>query len=246
MQDYYKEINEWEILTENGFKPFKGIVKRTIDKFYKIYTKHNYITCSEDHKIKTKNGFVKANELTLRDKIKTKKGYREIIKIECILGDLEVYDITGIENSNYFTNNILSHNCDELAFVPPGIQQEFMPSIGPSLSASKGKLIITSTPNGTKDLFANIWFNTGMVWDSKENFYIKKKKPKNSYEPLFVPFWLDETKNTKEWIEKEKGTLNDPLKWKIEFECLSADTNIEVNLNNKTSIIQIKDLYEML
>lgn len=50
--------------------------------------------------------------------------------------------------------------CDELAFTFKGniaSQRQFYTSISPALSASKGKLFITSTPQSEFDQFASIW-----------------------------------------------------------------------------------------
>ena len=98
----------------------------------------------------------------------------------------------------------------------------------PALSATRGKMMITSTPNGSRDLFAKLWFNSGMEWDKKEYTYNRKNAPKNDFVPLFVPYWIDETKNNDEWISREKRTLDDITKWKVEFECLSEETMVEV------------------
>lgn len=45
---------------------------------------------------------------------------------------------------------------DEIAFISKRIQDEMWASIAPSLSTG-GKLIMTSTPNGDSDLFAQLW-----------------------------------------------------------------------------------------
>lgn len=46
--------------------------------------------------------------------------------------------------------------CDELAFVKANIQEKFWTSISPTLSTG-GKCIISSTPNGNSNLFAELW-----------------------------------------------------------------------------------------
>ena len=88
--------------------------------------------------------------------------------------------------------------------------------------------MITSTPNGSRDLFAKLWFGSGMEWDKKEYTYERSNNPKNDFVPLFVPYWLDSGKVDPDWIKREKGTLDDPIKWKVEFECLAEETEIEV------------------
>lgn len=45
---------------------------------------------------------------------------------------------------------------DEFAFVAPNIQEEFWVSISPTLSTG-GNCIITSTPNGDNNIFAELW-----------------------------------------------------------------------------------------
>lgn len=45
---------------------------------------------------------------------------------------------------------------DELAFASPRIQEEMWASLAPSLSTG-GQFIVTSTPNGDTDLFAELW-----------------------------------------------------------------------------------------
>lgn len=46
---------------------------------------------------------------------------------------------------------------DEFAFVIPSIAKEYWASIQPTLSTTKGKCIITSTPSSDDDEFAQIW-----------------------------------------------------------------------------------------
>ena len=47
---------------------------------------------------------------------------------------------------------------DEFAFVKSNVEKEFWKSILPTLSAKGSKCIITSTPNGSSNKFAEIWF----------------------------------------------------------------------------------------
>jgi len=48
---------------------------------------------------------------------------------------------------------------DEFAFVPPRIAEEFWTSILPTISTG-GAIIITSTPNGSEGIFADVWFKS--------------------------------------------------------------------------------------
>jgi len=59
---------------------------------------------------------------------------------------------------------------DEFAFVKPGIQEEFWTSISPTL-ATGGNCIMSSTPNGDMNIFAQIW--RGAQVDANEFYPIR-------------------------------------------------------------------------
>jgi len=246
-----KEITEWEILTPQGWKDFQGIIELEKETIKIILNSNEFLIGSKTHIVYNEdNEPVMLEDVKVGDKIQTKDGLKIIIKIE-EGGIRKVYDIVEIdtEEHQYYTNDIVSKNCDELAFVPARIQDEFIASIGPALSSSEGKLLITSTPQGTKDLFAKLWFNSGMKWIEKDKTYKRiQKNIKNDYVPLFIPYWIDPEKNTEEWIKKQKGTINDEIKWKVEFECLSAETKVEVfdKVDNTYKQLTLKEIAELL
>lgn len=138
--------------------------------------------------------------------------------------------------------------CDEMAFIPNRVQNEFMAGTSPALSATRGKMIVTSTPNGSRDLFAKLWFGTGMEWDKKEYTYNRTNAHKNLFTPLFIPYWIDPTKNNDEWINREKKTLDDPIKWRVEFECLAEETEIDVydEIEDVYKTISLEEMYNIL
>jgi len=118
----------------------------------------------------------------------------------------------------------------------------------PALSATRGKMIITSTPNGSRDLFAKLWFGTGMEWDKKEYTYTIANEARNDFVPLFIPYWIDDTKNNDAWISREKRTLDDPITWKVEFECLDEETEVDVydQITNEYKTITLKEMNKQL
>jgi hypothetical protein len=79
----------------------------------------------------------------------------------------KTYDLTldpdseNDEDHLYYANGILSHNCvilDEFAFLQKNIADKLFTSMYPVISSSKsGKFIIVSTPNGTDNLYYDIW-----------------------------------------------------------------------------------------
>ncbi len=102
--------------------------------------------------------------------------------------------------------------CDEFAFVGNGEsaaktlekQQEFFSAISPALSASQGKLFITSTPQSQTDMFYKIW--SGAINKLDENnlpkpcFWIIKEKDK-LYTNNFI---FDTEEEAKTFISKQE------------------------------------------
>lgn len=70
---------------------------------------------------------------------------------------------------------------DELAFVKPSVAEEFWSGLLPSMTAggegANTKLIITSTPNGTGNLFANLWFGAKMGTNGFHAVEVKYSEP---------------------------------------------------------------------
>lgn len=225
-----KEIDEWEVLTPEGWKDFSGIVEYEKKVITIKFNDDSDLTGSETHRVMTIDGMKELQELKISDIVQTKSGTVIVTEISEVKDSQKVYDLVEVESSGheYYTNGIVSHNCDEMAFIPNRVQDEFMAGTAPALSATRGKMIVTSTPNGSRDLFAKLWFNSGMTWNKKEYTYERTNAVKNNFVPLFIPYWIDETKNNDEWIKREKMSLGDPIKWKVEFECLSKDTEVEV------------------
>lgn len=82
------------------------------------------IRCTPDHQIYTKNrGYVLASDLTESDEldirdtpaeISTEEEITSSIKITYLKQTADVYDITVLDNHNFYANDILVHNCTEI------------------------------------------------------------------------------------------------------------------------------------
>jgi len=114
---------------------------------------------------------------------------------------------------------------DEFAFVAPAVQDEFWTSIKPTLSTG-GSCIMTSTPNGDMNIFAQIW--RGAQVES------------NSFKPLQV-FWDEPPGRDEEFKKNEIGDIGEQ-RWNQEYECqfLSSDALLidSLWLANATPIIE--------
>jgi hypothetical protein len=94
---------------------------------------------------------------------------------------------------------------DEAAFIEPHLMEPFWASVFPIVSSSKkAKVFICSTPNGTGNLFYNIY--TG----SLEN--------KNGWQNDKI-LWNEVPGRDEKWVKEIKGGLASEEKWQQEFEC---------------------------
>lgn len=91
---------------------------------------------------------------------------------------------------------------DEFAHVAKGIQEEFWTSIEPTLSTGGG-CIMTSTPNGDMDIFAQIWRGA--------------RVKKNGFLPIQVK-WDEPPGRDGKFKEETIGRIGEQ-KWKQEYEC---------------------------
>lgn len=109
---------------------------------------------------------------------------------------------------------------DELGFVKPKIAESFWTSLRPSLTAGYGmggkpiKLIITSTPNGSEGLFADLWFgaesgDSGMKSIRVYNHQIPGREDEESFKKDMLKT-MSLTKYNQEFggmFISDKGTL---------------------------------------
>lgn len=205
----FVENDEWEILGADGkFYDFSGMV--TSEKMLRrIRTAVGSFYASDDHVFIYKNKERKLADLPKRCSIKGLHGKVRIRKTRSFVIEA-AYDVVGCNapNSLFIINNaIVTHNCDELAFVKPIIQEEFWTSILPTLSTG-GSCIISSTPNGDTNLFAQLWRQANSGTTAGDGMEFK---------PLHVtwdaPPGRDE--KFKQNIIRKLG----PLKWAQEYEC---------------------------
>lgn len=143
------------ILTEKGFKEFTGIIKHDVNELVLLTTNTSQLKCTKDHKVLLENGkYTRVDNLSINDKLYNNQ---KVINIEDIEPD-RVYDILDVaETNSYYTNGIVSHNCnllvlDEFANLKSNLADEFIASVFPTLSSSENsKLVIISCV--TKDTY---------------------------------------------------------------------------------------------
>ncbi len=97
---------------------------------------------------------------------------------------------------------------DELSFINPRIQGNMWASLAPTLSTG-GSAIISSTPNGDTDLFAQLWRGAN--------------SEQNSFKPIFFP-WTRHPERGEEYLKEMRGQLGAiKLRQEVLCEFLSSD-----------------------
>lgn len=161
-------VNDWEILTDDGYKSFKDIMYMGVNDSVKLtFDDNTELICSPEHELlSNSNNFILAKESVYK-KIKSINGYKKVISVKKN-GKVDLYDVTSVDGSKYITNGILSHNCHLL--------DDFWASVYPIISSStKSKVIMASTPKDTTGLFyklydgsikgTNNWAHMVVKWD---------------------------------------------------------------------------------
>ncbi|UTS53937.1 large terminase protein [Escherichia phage UE-S1] len=106
---------------------------------------------------------------------------------------------------------------DEFAFVPEGFQAEFWSAVSPTLVSSKGRCIITSTPNTEYDQFASIWNESQRFVDEGGNEYDPNGTGINDFKGIMVR-WDSHPDRTQEWATKEEYKIGSS-RFKREYNC---------------------------
>jgi hypothetical protein len=97
---------------------------------------------------------------------------------------------------------------DELAFINPRIQENMWASLAPTLSTG-GSAIISSTPNGDTELFAQLWRAANAE--------------QNSFKPLYYP-WDRHPERGEEYLKEMRGQLGErKFRQEVLCEFLSSD-----------------------
>lgn len=105
------DIDDLEVLTPDGWQSFDGIYKTVPYQIYKITLENDlYIECADDHILMNDDIQIFAKNLTINDYIDTIDGKKRIKSIIKTSKYENMYDLSNVEGSLYFTNNIVSHN----------------------------------------------------------------------------------------------------------------------------------------
>jgi len=228
----FKNTN-FEVLTDEGFKDFKGIiVGDNKDKLKLSFKSSKFVICTPKHKITLcSNGTYKyASELNVGDII---YGDEVVTSIDVIQNNDKVYELLHVaDNHRYYANGILSNQClilDELAFIEPHLVDDFWKSVYPIVSASKkSKIFIASTANGTENLFYKLYSGA----ESGDSNW--------AYDKIL---WNEIPGRNEKWKQDTISSIGSTDAWMQEFECQfisSGESSLDLELFEKLST-QAKD-----
>ena len=151
ISDLYEELSlvndRYLVETPNGWKDFSG-VRKSVSKNTITITTHtgNSLEMTEDHLVMTSFGWTTAKELVVDDRLITRDGYQLVNSIhqdKFSSKESEVYDALEVSGgSQYYTNDILSHNCN------------FLGSSGTLINGSKLKQLVVRTPIHEREGFS--------------------------------------------------------------------------------------------
>ena len=197
------KLTHVEVLSNEGWEEVDSLnVSNPQQLIEVIDCNGQHLICTKDHILIDENG----NECFAKDsygkRIKTLHGACKITKVQKST-IMETYDLSLANKSShtFFANGFLSHNCvilDEFAFLQKNIADKLFTSMYPVISSSKnGKFIIVSTPNGTDNLYYDIWCQA----NSKE-----VGKNLEGWKP-FEMYWYQVPGHNQAWKEKQIAAI---------------------------------------
>jgi len=187
--------NEWEVLTDEGWSDFSALKISETGSLIELKLEDSTLQCTIGHRVMTNVGWKEVQQLKPKDKCITYNGIKRVISVSLVEKTCKVYDLVGVKkNSRYFTNNVLSHNCDEFGHLKPNLAEEFIASVFPTISSSESsKLAIISTPNGLNHFHK--------LWCDAEN-------SNNDFVPV-TGHWTEHPKRNQEWADNQLKTLGE-------------------------------------
>lgn len=144
----FKPNSRLEILTPKGFVPFSGVQIVSRDGKVTLSLDNGLeIKCALNHQLFTTTGWVKAVDIE-SEVIHTKNGTAQVVGKQISDSPDEFYDLVDVVGSEYYTNNILSHNCDFLGSADTLVDGRKLATIVPieQLNDKKDYLAIYEQP----------------------------------------------------------------------------------------------------
>lgn len=239
LSNYEVYINgDYEVLTDNGFQDFKGIIiGENTDKISLTFDSGDILTCTPKHKLVLSDKSVKyAKDIESSDEL---FGGAHLIEATPSNSTEKVYELLHVDNTHrYFVNNVLSQQCliiDEAAWILPHIMDEFWNSVVPIISSSSNtKIFLISTANGTSNKFYDI-YSKAERGEAREWHHERMD-------------WWEMPGRGKKWMVDMTESLGSKEAFDQEFGCLGSLAELRIRKigSNIEETIKISDLYQKL
>lgn len=207
--DGYVDNTRFDVLTDDGYKPFDGITRtKLVDPAIELTLNNGEkLICTFNHKLYiSKEKYVYAKYLNTGDTLYSP--YNKVLITDVQESKEEyVYDLINVHDTNSYLVTpymIKSSNClylDEFAFVENDV--EFYTGTYPTVTSGKNtKVIITSTPRGL-----NMFYK---IFNDSQNGNNKYKSYKIG--------WEEHPERDEEWYNETRSNIGES-KFAVEYEC---------------------------
>lgn len=209
-----------KILSSDGFKSFNGFINQGISsELYRItFCDGSHLDATTDHLLLRVSEWVDVGSLNVGDII-SDQTIRNIQKID----NQYVYDAHAVEDvHNYYTNGVLSHNCnflyiDEAAIIPSTVAEEFFTATYPTISSGQTtKIALTTTPLGMNFFY---------------KFWTEAEQGINGFVPVRVHY-SEHPKRDEKWAKEQLELLGE-IKYNQETLCQFLGSSASL-LNGET------------
>jgi len=111
MEEHIENLG-YEILTPAGWKDFSGIRKLVKPRHTTLSIENDNIRCSTKHLLKTTEGWKSSGEIESGDELIGDGGSVSVISTQTIESKIELFDVLEVEGHEFYSNGVVSHNCD--------------------------------------------------------------------------------------------------------------------------------------
>ena len=205
----FAENTQYEIMTPTGWQSFRGVTLSGNKPMCRLVGENTEIIAAPTHSFFQNGIAVAVKDLRVNDNIDAIDGPTRIKSIDS-LSPMAAYDIIECSDVNHqfiINDSVITKNCDEMAFIKrQQVAREFWTSVSLTLSTG-GKAIITSTPNSSDDLFAEIWHNANKTVDNYGDT-IPGGLGSNGFR-AFQASWDEHPERDAVWAEEQKAAIGD-------------------------------------
>lgn len=146
-----KSNKRYQIKTSEGYKNFSGIRIVPKTEQYSLFLENGFLlVCTPDHKLFTNEGWKETQYINSQNIILTDSGFIKLSKIiKENIKEKFFYDIIDVENDEYVTNGIISHNCSFVGSentLISATKLASMPFVSPFYTSEDGSLKLYEAP----------------------------------------------------------------------------------------------------